>query len=1524
MSDDYYPLNTHLQQHKIDLKEFLELSIKLCKTLHTLHEEKTIYGTLSPSVILVNNNKEIILSASGEDVSNENRIYRAPEQILGASQPINNAADIYTLGIIFYEMLLGKVPYRYSDLLEFSHTLVTRNIPLISTLDDTIPTVVSKIVEKMIFKNQFERYKNILSVYVDLSKVLRDLNTCGEVNEFKIDTFNSILDLYTTNLIYGREEEKKKLQGLIDSRSETSNSIITLSGTSGVGKSSLVDFILKENHHLFSYILKFKLEEGKQNTPYEILYTALRDLTKQIISQDEALLEKHRENLQQILGAEAQILIDVIPEIETIIGSQPKIKDLNITETKVRFDSLLLQFMKYFFNTGEPLCIYIDDLQWSDPITVKWIEDIVLNLKSVLTIMTYREDSDREYHVFNTILDKLQPYDINIAMLTILPISEDDIYRLITDNMQLEEAKEVAHTVFLKTKGNPFFVKQYLKELQNSNGIWFDLESFGWNYDIEKIKKLQMSDNVFDILSNNLDQLHPNVLKLLQLASCFGNIFTNNLLEKIYNDDTSYEHSLGVTLKEGWLTEIKTNHTLESSYHFSHDKMHEVIYSSIGQESLKRMHYDIGYCIFSTNETLDNQNLIISVNHLNIGYEHLEDKQLLVELNMQASVHAKKSGDFDNALQYIRKAMQLADNQTLNDKYALMVKERAECEHLCHNSEQAEIYYEIALESSEDKLIKGEIYELMIKFYSDISNFQKAYDIGRTATELFGISIPKKFIPLQFALEFISLKLKLRAYKVEEFINLPQSDDVMFKMTIRLLANTLQAAYQIKPELSVANALIIVKLCLKHGLTKESVIGFTVFGVIFQGAILGNHELGFKYSEFSLDMLEKFDNTIQHSEVKFVCGYFATSWKQASSKTEANWHISYQNGLEIGDWFHTGCAAAGIIQSMFMRGVHFEKILEQIGLFEAVLENIGASEQLGAMTSVKQTILNLTKQKNVLGLFDAEGFDEPSYVKDLDTYNSEHFAHYYFINKMIFLYFHKEYQKGFDISQKGMKFSKSSQGMLHNTEHIFYDALILAQLIEDTNVKNKIQYKRSIDKAKKKFLKWADVCPENFLVRATILQGELCRIANDHTKALWHYERAIEAAKIYGQVHLQAIANRLTAQMYDGLKQIKIANLYYEDALKNLHEWGMEERKFTELNDTVDFDIMTLIKASEVIAKEQRLPYLLKTLIQIIIENASAQHGFLLLKEDNDMFVQAYASVDTEAIDIMKNIPYMECDNIVHPIINYVMRTSEAMIIDDMHENHIFSNERTVKRELKSILCAPLMLQGELKGIIYLENNLLTGVFTDDKIKLLQYLSGQIAISIENALVYNSLEEKIKERTKDLEESQEELKFLASTDSMTKLYNRRYFIEAAEHTLSLAKRERKDVSIIMLDIDNFKRVNDSYGHKVGDELIITFASTLQELTRNSDIICRFGGEEFLILLPHTDINGANFISEKIRLAVEALVMHIEDKQQLQFTVSIGVSHVDTQKDLTIEAPINRADKALYEAKKNGRNRVCTA
>ncbi len=1539
-------LYSFVQQKPLSMDVFLVLATELTKALDVLHKTNIVHANLSPFCIFVNPNKTRIIlggfdstlhGSKEEPFVEQSQFYKAPEQSGRIKHKVTQSTDIYSLGTLFYYMLSGSTPFSSLDQMGLMHDYVAKKIPNLSEVFSDIPDVVSKIISKMMQKDPLKRYETLESLHYDLQRCRELLTDEHSIEEFEIDYVGELSRFNYANRLYGVDKEMEEILDFASHIEKNSNRMLCVSGSSGVGKTTLVNSVMEKLESRFGYTIASKFDQYREHASFDVLYSPLQNLMKQILSKDEVSLELFKTKLLETIGTEIQVLIEVIPEIEIIIGPQSSVESLSAIDSKARLYTLLSRFLQIFSSFEKPLCILFEDLQWADTTTIEWLKTAFLDLSNIFIIITYRDDEVGEKDPLMLMLQELNSYHAHMKEIRLLNMSQHTIGELISSNIDLQEVNEVAEIIFKKTSGNTFFVMQFLKLLQERHAIWFDYKDLSWHCNLETIQNLPISNNVLELLEKKILSLPENVQNLLKIASCIGNSFTEEELKQIYKNDAVFEASLSHALEEEWIVQKKdTAYNAQKSYLFSHDRMQQTSHSLLSEMEKHSIHLDIGNYILNTYETLEYEHLFACVNHFNNTIASLLSEEklgVIAELNYNASLQAKKLGNFTVSLAYIKKAMNSMPKLLELHAHSTLFKERAECEHLCNNSEEAIKYYNLALEKSVSILQKAEVYELLIKLHTDIAEFDRAYKIGSIAAKLFGMHLPSGFVPALFMMDFLHLKFKVSSYKTAQLLELPTAEDENIKMLIRILSAILKAAYQIKPELCVAISLKLVILCLKYGNTREAVVGYMVFGVIFQGGVLGNHKLGYEYEQLSLNMLHKFNNRLQRAEVEFVCNYFANSWIKSSVDTEQNWHKAYSDGLEIGDWFHTGCAAAGIIQSMFMRGANLEKILEEIDSFEITLKRIGADEQYGAILSVKQAVRNIQALHTPSLSFSDKEFDESSYVMGLQGYGSRHFAHYYFINKMIALYFREAFAQAFEVSKQSNTYMRDSKGMLHSSEHVFYQALIVSKLYADATLFERMQYKSIIKKAVKLFRRYAQECSENFLCRLQILEGELFYLDNKIQEAFACYELAIESSKIYAQIHLQAIANRLIQSMYQNIKQVKSAELYAYEAHQCLNKWGVaintQRAVFREDYASNSLDISTLMKATETIAKEQGLSNLLKSLIQIIVESAGAQYGVLLLKENGSLLIQAENSTDPKVLRVMQRIPYTNSKTIVQAIVNYVIRSYEPIVLDNAQESLIFRHDASViERDVKSVLCAPIIFNGELKGLIYLENNTFSAIFTKDKIKLFKYLAGQIAISIENASMYDNLEKKVIERTRDLdiknielEEAIAKLDILASIDGLTNLNNRRSFDEYLDKECARYSRTNKALALIICDVDFFKAFNDLYGHQQGDEALREVAKVLHSsVWRSSDFVARYGGEEFAIVMPETDEEGAMKIAQKIHDQLkERKLPHEKSTVSEHITISIGLAIVRSAQTITAQTIIKMADEALYEAKYRGRN-----
>jgi len=747
MKEKFYLLNVYAKNNPIELTTFLDIALNLSLVVHELHQKDRMHGNLLPSNILCSNRQKIKLKERNlltekEDVLT--KVYKAPEQITKPDLKLSPPVDIYTLGLIFYELLTTKLPYTYSNSLVFSHLLLTTKIPSLNSVNKDIPIVLSMIVDKMLEKNAKKRYQNILSAYIDLSTLAKSLAHNRDMHNFKVDHFQSF---FSNSFLYGRDKELEAIEKFLEANVEKSNQICMLSGESGVGKTVLKNKALEKHKNTFSYILTLELEEKAQENSEVFLQEAFRDLSQQVLTKDEETLATYREKINKTLGTQVDVLMDVIPEVEIMMAKREARKhDKRVTQPKMPLNELLLRFLKVVAMEEKPLCIAIDDFQWADSPMLQWLEMIMLNLSNVRIIMTHQEE----------IVPSFQE-TIPVTRLKLSNLSLKETEEWIFEYLPLNQIEKVSRIIHSRTKGNPFFIKEYLQQLHDNKAIWFDLNTLQWEYELTKIEQLKITDTFLTVLLKKINSLAEDEKRLLQCASCIGHGFSEVLLKHLYQEE-SFEALFGTLLKDEWLRHEGGN---EKLYFFVHEKLESLVYKSIEKEESTQIHKEIGLFLYE-DEVLKNKNLLNCVKHLNKAHTQLEDKKLLSELNLKASLQSKEQGEFRQALSYIKQAMELRDMTLESRDSVRFFKQRAVCEHLCHNKQEAIWYYEKALASTQSKLLKGEIYEELIKFYADTSDFNQAYETAILATQFFDLEIPKRFVPPVFVMQFIHLKFKLQ------------------------------------------------------------------------------------------------------------------------------------------------------------------------------------------------------------------------------------------------------------------------------------------------------------------------------------------------------------------------------------------------------------------------------------------------------------------------------------------------------------------------------------------------------------------------------------------------------------------------------------------------------------------------------------------------------------------------------------------------------------------------------------------
>ncbi|SIO03056.1 adenylate/guanylate cyclase domain-containing protein [Algoriphagus halophilus] len=1446
------PLSEHLKKGNLDLIIFLKIAMEITKAVNYLHSKNIIHKNINPSNIIVNKNGEIKVWGfdyaieRGRDLNFSNVSealelglhYISPEQTGRMNRPIDHRTDLYSIGAVFYEMLTGKTIFNFSDPMELMHAHLALLPEEPSKLRHDIPQVISKVVLKLLKKNTSERYQSCSGLLNDLQQCLDRLLDINEITEFTLGTQDRLDQFQISSKIYGRDEELKQMNEVFQRIKNKRAELALVSGYSGVGKSSFVREFQKYIDLGGGFFISGKFEQYKNNPPLSSLLIALNDLIDQILIRGEEQQDYWRKSILKAVGNSGQLIIDIMPDLELLIGPQTEVPQLPMNESKNRFDQVFNSFIRSFASEDHPLCIFLDDLQWLDSTTRRWLENTLMDpsLKHLLVICAYRENEVSPSHPMMLMLDRLSSHGVTTTQFALSPLDQNSVEEIIADSLSIskESGKDLAQIVYRKTLGNPFFIRQCLLTLYESGVIQVSQNTQSWTYSIEKANRVSISDNVIDLMSELFFRLPDEVQTTLKYASCIGNTFSIEILSGLVDiSEGELDMQLKFAEKLCIIENIKTKERSgDDDYGFQHDKIQQAALGLLSETEKRKVRLEIAKSIISKLSDIEHSDYVyIVTDHLNYAQELILDQDLLkklVELNISASIRAKYANAYESGLSYIKNAMELVQSKNLNvSKETLrdLNLQRAESEHLAGNNSFVVDYFDEALNYAEDVIDKAKITIRKIQFYNNTRNFEAAYQVCREVTSELGVSIPASFSPPSLAIEFVKYKAMMGKRDVEELINLPEMSDEKLKTAILLMAAAGQSAFQIKPELCVLVCAIMVNLCLKHGNTDGGFIGFLGFGPVFHSGILGFRTTGYKIGQLTLGLVDKYQNYGARAEVNFVTGYFAIPWKKPAKEMEGYWLNAYEAGLEVGDLFHASCASCAMVQSYFMRGVQYDLVLESCNSYLDFLKRFQIEEGIFTMSAISQSIKNLQGKTNSIDSFSDEIFNENEYVKKLENFNSRHFAHFYYINKMQSLYLWDEYEKAYEVSLISDIYLKDSPGMLHTAEHFFYKGLILACLIPGANRVNTLKWKRVLSSIVKKFKKYSEQSSSNFEHKYRLLAAELALIQGNLEKAQSEYYEALNSSEKYEYLQIQALINRRLFELHlkDGKKKIAAIHLSDAEYLYNLlgakgivdlmaskrsssnfsrmeFRFGQraEEKGVGQNFSNNDLDLKSVLKSSEAISKEIKLKDLLKILMKIIIENAGAQRMVLLLKTENEFTVQSESCTKNDEPNLFENLPLKSFKPIAKEVVLYALKNKESVILENAVQDNRFGKDPYIlKEKLKSIMIVPLMKQSEVTGIIYLENNLIEGAFTIERLNLINILSSQMAISLENAMLYQNMEDKIRLRTKQLNEEKEK-----SEELLLNILPPEIASELKNNGMSKA-RNFNDVSVMFTDIVNF-------------------------------------------------------------------------------------------------------------------------
>jgi PAS domain S-box-containing protein len=1389
----------------LEVAPFLRLAIGIATALGKLHQRGLVHKDIKPANILVNRvTEEVRLTGFGiasrlrrerptpelSETIAGTLAYMAPEQTGRMNRSIDARSDLYAFGVTLYQMLTGTLPFTASDSMEWVHCHIAKTpippserlamvrrrksagrrfgIEIESDLADDVPATISAIIMKLLAKAAEDRYQTAGGVERDLRRCLVEWEARRAIGDFPLGQHDTPDRLLIPEKLYGREREVGTLLAAFDRIVKSgAPELVLVSGYSGIGKSSVVNELHKALVPPRGLFAAGKFDQFKRDIPYATLAPAFEGLVRPLLGKSGTELSGWRDALLEALAPNGRLMVDLVPELKLILGEQPPVPELPPLDAQRRFQLVFRRFIGVFARPEHPLALFLDDLQWLDAATLDLIEDLLTrsDLQHLMLIGAYRDNEVTAAHPLMRTLDAIKTAGGKVVEITLAPLSGEHLGQLIADALRCERgrATPLAQLLHEKTGGNPFFAIQFISSFGEEGMLTFDHDAACWSWDLDRIHTKGYADNVVDLMVGKLTRLPDETQKALRQLACIGNTAEITMLSTAFEMSEARVH---VALSEAVLLDLVVR--LKGSYKFVHDRIQEAAYSLIPEASRAQTHLRIGRLLAAQTPPEQRQEMIFEiVNQLNRGAALITEQEelgRLAELNLIAGRRAKASTAYASARTYLSTGMAVLGREGWTSRYKLafgLWLERAECEYLNGNFDEAEQLISELLAKGASKIDKAAIYRLKVILHVLKSENPKAVESALECLRLFGIEMPPHPAREEVEAEYEKVWSGMGGRAIESLIDLPLMTDPEMQAAMRVLSVLFAPAYYTDINLVCLHLCHMVNITLRCGTTDASTHAYALFGVIL-GPMFHRYSDGCRFGRLACDLVEKHGVVAYKAEIYLSMEMIAL-WTQPPRAAIDSIRTAFRAGVETGDLGMACYSCNHTVTDLLMQGDHLDKVWSESERGLDFARKAKFRDVVDIIVSQQRFTDNMRGRTAHFSTFSDGTFDEDAFEAQLTADRTATMVCWYWILKVQARFMSGDYEAALAAAQKAKALLWSSHAHIQLLDYHYYTALAMAAACEALPPDRRRESREDLTTHQRQLEEWAESCSATFRDKHVLVAAEVARLDGRALDAEQLYEEAIRLARENGFVQNEAIANELAARFYAARGLEKIARVYLRDARHCYQRWGAHgkvrqlELLHPHLRDVAvpasptatlgtpveQLDVGTVVKASQAVSSEIVLGELIETLLRIAVEHAGAERSLLILLEGNEPRIAAEATTGRGQVEVMLRQTAISPAELPESVLHYVIRTQESVILDDALAQNPFSTDEYLRQKrVRSVLCLPLVKQGKLIGVLYLENHLASHVFTPARISVLELLASQAAISLENARLYSDLGER--------------------------------------------------------------------------------------------------------------------------------------------------------------------------------------
>ena len=1367
----------------MDVASALRLAVSLAGALDRLHQRGIIHKDIKPANVLASPaTGQCWLTGFGiaSRLPRERQSVRPPEYIAGTlaymapeqtgrmNRSIDSRSDLYSLGVTLYELFTGGRPFGASDPMEWVHCHIAKKPIPPAERSRAIPAPVSAIIMKLLAKAPEERYQTAAAAEKDLRRCLDEWGTHGRIDPFELGEYDVPRQLVIPERLYGRQADVETLVAAFD-RVVASGTpeLVLVSGYSGIGKSTVVHElhrVLVPPRGLFA---SGKFDQYRRDIPYTTFAQAFQQLVQHVLGKSDAEIAEWRRRLELALGANGKLMVELIPELELIIGPQPDVVELSPQDARKRFQRTLLRFVGAFASREHPLALFIDDLQWVDAASLDLLVELATDpeVEHLLLLGAYRDNEVGKDHPLLRATAEIRRRGARVPEIALAPLRLDDVAALLGDTLHSDRTgvMELASLVRGKTGGNPFFVIQFVTALADDGLLAFNSSKLAWDWDVEQILGTGFTDNVVHLMVERLSRLPDPTREALFTLACLGHAAGfATLCAALAIDQEELEEELDRRLWPAVLSGVVFRH--EDSYAFLHDRVQEAAYALVAPERRPGAHLLIGRRLLARWNPVPEEMTFEIAGQLNRGAALIDDsaeRLRLAELNLAAGKRAKASAAYALALGYMTSAAELLPADAWESRYALAREvcfERASCHMMIADFDAAEALILELRDRGTSNADKSRGYRLHIELAVLKAEYPLAVERSLECLRLFDIEMSAHPSREEVEAAFALVEAKLGGRSIESLIDLPRASDEIFEAAMAVLSVLYAPAVFTDLSLTAVHLCHMVALTLDRGITDASTHAFGWFGILL-GQWFDRCQEGFRFGKLARELVIRHGFAAFESKSLFSLE-LVSLWTSPLSDPIESIRAARERGQASGDITVACYACNHLVSDMLARGDALDAIWPETESGLAFARRAGFRDVIDILVPQQRFIRCMQGRTLSLSTFDGADFTEAEFEAALTADRMPTMMVWYWIIKGQARFIASELEEAAEAFEKAAPLMWSSPMHVQNLDYFYFGALSLAALASGPKPAPLTpEQRRRLDGHHQQLCRWVESYPPTFADKERLVAAEIARLDGADLEAMRLYEEAIRLARQHGFVQNEAIACEVSARFHSDRGFERIALAYREGARAAYERWGAtgkvrqldalhpQLRKSSPASDATTtiraevehLDLATVIKVSRAVTSEMVLEKLVESLMRTAIAHAGAERGVLFLSGDGGLQAEAEATTRGEAAVVGLRASLAMPPAVPESIVRYVARVQESVIIDDAAVENRFSSDPYLRQQgARSVLCLPLVNQGNLLGVLYLENALASHVFTPDRIGVLRLLASQAAVSLANARLYSA------------------------------------------------------------------------------------------------------------------------------------------------------------------------------------------